>query len=64
MREEGAMVTVEGSTLAETTRPSHEESDPSSEDPGQGSHSRLLLHLVLRPWIFKLLRLGLGMRRI
>ncbi|XP_019244442.1 PREDICTED: uncharacterized protein LOC109224310 [Nicotiana attenuata] len=37
---EGAIVTVEGDALADTTGPSHEELDPSPEDPSQGSHSQ------------------------
>ncbi|XP_019224858.1 PREDICTED: uncharacterized protein LOC109206489 [Nicotiana attenuata] len=38
--DKGAIVTVEGDALADTTGPSHEEPDPSPEDPGQGSHSQ------------------------
>ncbi|XP_019264755.1 PREDICTED: polymerase I and transcript release factor-like [Nicotiana attenuata] len=38
--DEGAIITVEGDALADTTGPSHEEPDPSPEDLGQGSHSQ------------------------
>ncbi|XP_070029713.1 secreted RxLR effector protein 161-like [Nicotiana sylvestris] len=37
--DERAIVTIEGDALADTTRPSHEEPDPSPEDPAQGFHS-------------------------